>query len=268
MTVALNTGSPESTTTTAAPEGHDAAMIAKAEGQVTAPAATTEAPAERPAWLPEKFKTVEELAASYTELEKKIGGGEKPAEKPAATSTEIPKPDAARAQVEGAGLDFDAVSAEFTKDGKLSDATYETLAKGGINRAVADQYIAGQQALANQTRGQVFSAAGGEEAYTEIVSWAKDALDGADIDAYNAVMSSGNINSMKLAVEGLRARFTAANGSAPKLVGGGSGHGGQAQGDVFRSNAELTTAMKDPRYATDPAYRKDVADKLGRSSIM
>jgi hypothetical protein len=43
--------------------------------------------------------------------------------------------------------------------------------------------------------------------------------------------------------------------------------GSQAQGDVFRSNAELTTAMKDPRYATDPAYRNDVA-KLGRSNIM
>ena len=44
----------------------------------TAPA-ETEAPAdaERPQWLPEKFKTPEDFAKSYSELEKKIGSVEK-----------------------------------------------------------------------------------------------------------------------------------------------------------------------------------------------
>jgi hypothetical protein len=37
--------------------------------------------------------------------------------------------------------------------------------------------------------------------------------------------------------------------------------------DVFRSNAEVTTAMKDPRYETDIAYRQDVRDKLERSEV-
>lgn len=271
MTVALNTGAGTDTSTTAAPEGHEAAMIAKVDGQTTpATPATTEAAPERPAWLPEKFKTVEDFAKSYTELEKKLGSTtETQTAKTETTTTEIPaNTDAARAQVEQAGLDFEALSTEFNKDGKLSDATYDKLAKAGINKTVADGYIAGQQALANQIRNDVFSSAGGEEAYTEIVSWAKDSLSGEEIDAYNSVMNSGNVAQMKLAVDGLKARFTATNGSPPKLVGGGSGNGSQASGDVFRSVAEMTTAMKDPRYATDPAYRKDVSDKLGRSNIM
>jgi len=37
--------------------------------------------------------------------------------------------------------------------------------------------------------------------------------------------------------------------------------------DVFRSNAEVTAAMKDPRYENDTAFRQDVRDKLERSEV-
>ena len=36
----------------------------------------------------------------------------------------------------------------------------------------------------------------------------------------------------------------------------------------FESNAQLVEAMNDPRYSRDSAYRKKVADKLGRSNIL
>jgi hypothetical protein len=276
MTVAINTGASVDTTTTPAPEGHDAAMIAKVDAQAsTAPAdggqtSTTTPAADRPAWLPEKFATAEDFAKSYAALEAKLGGGDKAptADTTKPATTEIPTADAARDQVTQAGLDFDAINAEFAKDGKLSDATYDRLAKAGIARTTADGYIAGQQALANQVRNEVFASAGGEEAYSEIVQWASTNMSDAEINAYNKAMNGGDTNVMKLAVDGLKARFTAANGTTPKLLNGGSGNGSQAQGDVFRSNAELTTAMKDPRYATDPAYRDDVKAKLGRSNIM
>jgi hypothetical protein len=270
MVAALNTGTVESTETTPAPAGHDAAMIAKADaGTTVAPAPAAPVSPERPAWLPEKFATAEDFAKSYSELEKKLGStpaAEKPAEtKPA--GTEIPTPEA-QAQVEKAGLNFDEVNAEYAKDGKLSDATYEKLSKGGINKATVDGYIAGQQALATQMRGEVFSVAGSEEQYTDMVAWAKDNMSADEIAAYNSTMNSKSLPSMKLAVEGLKARFVSANGSSPQLVSGRSGSGSQATGDAFRSTAELTTAMKDPRYASDPAYRKDVSDRLARSNIM
>ena len=41
----------------------------------------------------------------------------------------------------------------------------------------------------------------------------------------------------------------------------------EGEGDVFRSNAEVTTAMKDPKYEHDHAYRQDVQDKLERSNV-
>ena len=37
-------------------------------------------------------------------------------------------------------------------------------------------------------------------------------------------------------------------------------------GARFRSHAELSRAIADPRYSSDPAYRQDVEAKLARST--
>ena len=37
---------------------------------------------------------------------------------------------------------------------------------------------------------------------------------------------------------------------------------------VFRSQAELAAAMDDPRYEKDPAYRKDVEQRLENSTLI
>ena len=47
---------------------------------IDGPAPAQPAPAaDRPAWLPSKFKSPEELAASYAQLEQRLGGGGQPA---------------------------------------------------------------------------------------------------------------------------------------------------------------------------------------------
>jgi ATP-dependent Lon protease len=85
-----------------------------------------------------------------------------------------------------------------------------------------------------------------------------------EINAFNTSVNSGDLEQAKLSVKGLMAQYTTVEGNEPRLVKGTS------TGDaatVFRSTAELTAAMKDPRYKSDPAYRQDVIEKLGRSSI-
>ena len=37
--------------------------------------------------------------------------------------------------------------------------------------------------------------------------------------------------------------------------------------DQFKSQAQLIEAMNDPRYDNDPAFRKEIADKLERSDV-
>ena len=253
----------------AAPVGHDEAMIALVDSKAAA--------SGRPAWLPEKFKTAEDMAASYKELEAKQSGKQTEAPAPVTPATvpsaapanplEVPvvAVDAA-AVVQKAGLDMTALNAEFAAAGTLSDESYEKLNAVGFDKAVVDNYVAGQHALVQQFQNDVMSATpGGSEKYGEMIEWAKVNMTEAQIATYNTAVSTGNKDQAKLAVAGLGASFTAAVGSEPRLQGGRTTG---ASADVFESMAQMKSAMSDPRYKADPAYRSAVATKLGRSNIM
>ena len=256
-----------------APVGHDQKMIDLVDARNAAAAAP---PSERPSWLPEKFKTVEDMAASYKELEAKQSGKQTdaapeaaPVVVPAAAPAnplEVPVVADAAAVVQKAGLDMGALNAEFAASGTLSAESYEKLGAVGFDKAAVDNYVAGQQALVAQFQSDVMSATpGGADKYGEMIEWAKVNMTDAQIATYNTAVSTGNKDQAKLAVMGLGASFTAAVGTEPRLQGGRTAG---AQADVFESMAQMKAAMSDPRYKADPAYRSAVASKLGRSSIM
>jgi len=64
-----------------------------------------------------------------------------------------------------------------------------------------------------------------------------------------------------MAVQGLKARM--GGNAEPNLVRGKAAIS-QSQ---FDSQAQITEAMKDPRYAKDPAYRDEVIEKINRSDL-
>lgn len=215
--------------------------------------------AQRPDWLPEKFATPEDLAKAYAELERKQSQ-----KAPASQPTETSDIEGARQVVEQAGVDFEALSAEFAASGALSDQSYAMLEAKGFPRELVDDFIDGQAAKAQLYRTEALTPIGGEEAFADMVQWAATGgLTTEEIMAFNNQVESGNLAAAKMAILGLKARFDAANGTEPTLLNGNA----PASGDVFRSTAELTAAMKDPRYKKDPAYREDVRQKLARSNI-
>ncbi len=160
---------------------HDAAMAAKVDASaaaaaanaVGAPAAPAAAPAtERPAWLPEKFKSAEDMVASYKALEAKLGTTPAPAAAAPAVATpvkagaalEVPAPEAAAAAVANAGLDMGALQSEWqTNGGDLKPETYASLEKAGIPKAMVEGYVAGQKALAADYDSSAYATAGGQE---------------------------------------------------------------------------------------------------------
>jgi hypothetical protein len=242
---------------------YDAAMVEKFDdAQLPEGGDQTEQPGnqdERPSWLPAKFTSAEDMAKAYAALEaKQSQGGDTPAADADTTSQ-----DEAAKLVTDAGLDFDALSTKFASEGALSDTDYTDLEKAGIPRAMVDAYIEGQTAIANGHRTALLSTVGGEAGFTAVSTWAADNLEAGDIEAFNAVMDGGDMGAMKLALAGLKAGYDAAMGDEPTLLGGDNT---PATGDVFRSTAELTAAMKDPRYSKDPAYRRDIEQKLARSN--
>ena len=258
----------------AAPEGHDDKMVALVDGVTNAPKDLLEggAPVSRPEWLPEKFQSVEDMAKAYAELEAKLGG--KPQDSPQTDPTNANTNANANANqteqnpeqaLSEKGLDLSTFTTEFNSKGELSAESYAKLAAAGFDKGIVDNYINGQKAMMAQYETSVTAEVGGAEKYAEITAWAKTNLTDAEINAYNNAVSSGDMAQAKLAVLGLSAKFSKANGSEPRLV---QGRTSSASGDVFESTAQLTEAMRDPRYAKDPAYRSKVQAKLARSNVI
>ena len=249
---------------------------------------------ERPAWLPEQFKTVEDFSKSWTDQRaeitrlqqaqaaaKKDGDPAAPAtedksaalkieDKPAAgEQTETEK--AAAEAVAKAGLDVSKWQEEFNTTRDVSEAGRAEIAKGleamfgDKARQMVDDFIEGQRVRVENVENQIFNVAGGKDEYTKMVGWAAQNLNASEQAAYNAAMDSNDVNAMSLAVEGLRAKYTRSEGSSPSLLSGDNTVGDTNAG--FASTFEMTSAMKDPRYRTDPVYRKSVEQRAMRSNF-
>jgi len=229
----------------------------------------TQSAQSKPEGLPEKFNSVEDLAKSYAELEKKLGGQSQETKEevdPVAKAT--PKSDnnleIAEKAVTDAGLDMSSLQAEYAEKGELDTKSYEALEKAGISKEYVDSYIAGQEAIAKTQADEIKSTVGGDETYQEMVDWASKNMTEGEKTAYNKAVNSGDMDTVKLAVNALKGQFERANGVEPKLVEG-KAQPSQEQG--FLSWAQVTEAMADPRYAKDMAYQNEVKNKLANSNL-
>jgi hypothetical protein len=238
----------------------------------------TQAPAPAPAGnLPVtdgkilgKFNTVDDLGNAYRELEKKLGT-ENPVA-PVATETAPSTPAEPTAPATPAETPaapstdpFASYSAEFAKEGKLSDESYKTLAeKHGLSRQSVDLYIEGVRARASQFETAILAEVGGQEKFDAVRNWAAENLPDADIQAFNsAVANTTNPAAAKLAVAGLVQRFNAAHPAEPNL-----NFSGQSQPTVsgYKSQAEWLRDLNDARYsAGDLAFHQSVDAKLAAS---
>ena len=235
---------------------HTLDMLEKAEG-LDNPEAS-----DRPEWLPEKFNSVEDMAQAYESLEQKLGSQDEEEYEEELEDDEL---ESIVDGLEEEGIDFDSLSQEFAELGGLTEDSYDSLVEAGIPRSMVDQFIDGQMAVATQMQQEAFEQVGGQEAYEDMVSWASDNMQEASIDAFNNAVNSGNIETANLAIQGLHAQYRSVNGSEPSLV---MGETKSVTGGVFDSAAQLTQAMRDPRYSSDSAYRQQVASKLSRSNIL
>ena len=221
---------------------------------------------DRPEWLPEKFKSPEDMSKAYSELEKKLGqpteeGTEEPeqVEEKAENETEQTEENTSEAYqaVAEASKEF------FENDGQLSEETYNTLEKAGLPRDLVDSYAAGQQALQQSEEGQIKSVAQGN--YEAMAEWANENLPQEEVDAFDEAVTGGTVSQAKLAVQGLYARYQNDVGAKPKLTQGGV-NGVSTM--PFRSMQELARAQSDPRYKSgDKAYHEEIDRRLQVSSI-
>jgi hypothetical protein len=254
---------------------HDVAMIAKADALYAPKADDVVVPevsaTVRPEHVPEKFWDAtkgeinhEAWAKSYAELEKVQSNK---TVDPTATKAEVPaevaEPDVAKVELEKVGIDYTALTTEFADTGTLSEDSYKLLAdKAGLSRELVDNYIEGQKARVASFEMSAYEAAGGKDQFAAMQTWAAANLSEADKTAFNEGVNGSEAH-MRLAVDGLKAKYTAANGVEPNLQHGNN----SAVTQGYESRNQMTADMKDPRYAKDPAFRKSVEQKVARSNI-
>ena len=110
---------------------------------------------------------------------------------------------------------------------------------------------------------QIHNSVGGENQYQKLMQWAGQNLPEGEVNAFDGLINTGNVDAIQLGVQALRSKYEEANGYEGRMLTGKAAQ----SGDVYRSQAQLVQAMSDPRYDSDPAYRQDVIAKLERSDI-
>ena len=217
---------------------------------------TSEQPV-RPNWLPEKFKSAEELAKAYGELEKKMSAPQQE-EQPVESVEENTQPEEVQ--------QLDKYYDEFIENNQLSEKSYEELDAMGLSKDLVDGYIAGQKALADNDVSEVQNVVGGQDNYAQLLDWSAKNLSPSEKDAFNDTIDNGSTEQVKIAVLGLMSKAgMSPNSNQQNLF---EGDVNVTNTDSFGSVAQVTEAMNDPRYAKDPAYRKEVEEKLARSSVI
>ena len=86
----------------------------------------------------------------------------------------------------------------------------------------------------------------------------------AEKQAYDRIITSGDITEIKLAVTGLHAKYISANGKPPKQLIHGAAP--EAGGDVYLSRQELISDMLKPSIIMILPFAK-VYTKLRRSNL-
>ena len=215
-----------------------------------------------------KYKDAQELEKAYIELEKKLGSrNEEETQEPEVKDQQ--EPSEYSTQIEA----ISRAAEEFNSKGELSADTLAEFEKMS-SKELIQAYFEYEQNLpaidAPQTAeltqadvNTIQNSVGGEAAYQQLVGWAAQNFSEAEIQAFDNVVDSGNVAAINLALAGLQARYTDANGYEGKMIQGKAA----SPADTFKSQAEVVRAMSDPKYDRDPAYRDEIMQKLARSDL-
>ena len=222
-----------------------------------------------------KYKNAEDLESAYLELQKKLGSddgenleGEESEEEGEGVDEEVSDASPAVSLIEEASAEYYANDGELTPEtiSKFSQMSSQDLVNAYLeiqrNNPQAQQTQAVE--LSDSNINEIQNAAGGEQAYDQLTTWAAQNLSEQEIDAFDNLVDSGNVAAIKMGLTAMQSKYNEANGYEGRML---QGKAPSSSGDVFQSQAQLVAAMSDPRYDNDPAYRQNVINKLDNSDL-
>ena len=233
--------------------------------------------AEQEQLLAGKYKSAEELESAYLSLQKKLGQTEEEEVDYESSDEGYEEEEGSNEEVSeyapAVNLINEASEEYYANDGQLSEETIQSFSQMSSQDLVnayleiqANNPQAPTQSaeLSEAQVNSVQNACGGEANYNAVVDWAASNLTDEAINAFDSVVDSGNPMAISIAFKGLQNEYNEANGYEGRML---QGKAASSAGETFRSQAELVSAMGDPRYDTDEAYRDDVLRKLDASDL-
>jgi len=268
------------------PEGSIEGMVAPGQENLLEEFVQEQQAQAEPELLLGKFKSQDDLAKAYQELEKKLGqkaGSDGPATDPSPPQGYTPEQ---AVQIYGkeavealADKGLDMADVMFKADnGQDISEHYDTLAETfNVPRQVVENYVAKANATPQQAAGltesdasQLKAMVGGDDGFQQLSQWAAKNLDAQELADYNAVVDSGNKAAISWALKAIQARVAAPDAVVePKLIGGGE----VPTTTKFESQQQVLDAMNKRNnrgqklYEVDEAYRQKVRDLLARSDV-
>lgn len=240
---------------------------------------------QEPELLLGKFRSQDDLAKAYQELEKKLGQPKQETNPEPASAEGYSADQAVGVYGEGPvealrekGIDMADVMFKADQGQDISEH-YDTLAEAfGVTRQVVENYVSKAQGsapaeapgLTESDAAELKAMVGGDAAFSKLSQWAAGNLDQAELAKYNAVVDSGNKDAIEWALKALQARVAAPDSVVePKLYGGGEA----AAKTKFESQQQVLDAMNKRNgrgqrmYDVDEAYRDKVQRLLAVSDV-
>ena len=275
------TATPQLTT----PEGIEG-MVAPGQESILEEFIQEQEAAKEPELLLGKFKSQDDLAKAYQELEKKLGQPKGDADPETPSSIDAYSPEQAIelygegpvAALKEKGLDLGEVMFNADNGEDISEH-YDDLAETfGVTRQVVENYVSKAQqgeavaatGLTDADAAGLKAMVGGEDSFSKLSQWAANNMEKGELAKYNAVVDSGNKDAIEWALKALQARVAAPDSVVePKLYGGGEA----AAVTKFESQQQVLDAMNKRNdkgqklYEVDEAYREKVQQLLAISSV-
>lgn len=220
-------------------------------------------------------RTAAELLQEIEELKAKLNAGEKQGDEEEPTDKQPEEGDADEPQeINGTQItaeDYEQWAPWYELVANGADLPDEAFAVakerfGVTDREMVTDYMRGRlasQSAATNAFAVDVRAASGDVPYDGLMAWAADTLSETEVAEYNEAVASKDPKLAKAATQALAFRMKAEGGIAPKPLGG---RVSAPTADVFSSMDQMVSAINDPRYDKDPAYRKTVEDKIARSN--
>ena len=210
-----------------------------------------------------KYKNAEELEKGYLELQQKLNAKDEP---------KAEQEEAEQEEPEQTTSILDTLWEEATSGKEYTEETLkqlESMSATDLAQLYLEERQKGNDAPSAEARDfseeevtQLKGIVGGDANYTNMLNWAQKSLNEQEVKMFDAVMAKGDPLSAFFAVRSLAYAYNDAIGYDGNMV---QGKAPKTSNDQFRSQAEVVKAMSDPRYEEDPAYRRDIMDKLERS---